>query len=102
MNRSKRLTANQIRAVRAYPDAGPESVPRRNQGQIVVVGYRCTPEYIYERIFDQSDRSVEIIAYLHPAHECAFEPWDDAPATGRRVGTIFRGTLSDERALGSQ
>jgi hypothetical protein len=31
--------------------------PPRNQGQIVTVSYACTPEGVWERTYDASDRS---------------------------------------------
>ncbi len=69
-----RLTKNQQAALRCLPEAGRFDVPPRNQGQIVLVSYACSADYIYERAYDQSDRTVTITAYQHPRHECDFYP----------------------------
>jgi len=79
-------------------DAGRFTVPPRNQGQIVLVGYGCSADYIYERSLDQSDLTVSITAYSHPmdADEYSFQPHNSVPDLGRRVGTIYRGPIPGE------
>lgn len=91
-----RLTKNQQAALRCLSEAGRFGVPPRNQGQIVEVSYGCSPDYIYERSYDQSDRTVVITAYAHPRHECDFDPWNGEPETGRRVGVIYSGPAHSE------
>ena len=91
-----RLTDNQLAALACLGEAAAFSVPPEHQGQIVLVSYGCTPEYIYERRLDQSDRTVTITAYRHPADESAWDPWNRAPQRGRRVGVIFCGPEEDE------
>jgi hypothetical protein len=91
-----RLTENQQAALACLGEAGQFSVPPEHQGQIVLVSYGCAPQYIYERRLDQSDRTVTITAYRHPADESAWEPWNSTPKRGRRVGVIFRGREWDE------
>lgn len=85
-----RLTANQQAALRCYDDVKSFITPPENQGQIVGVSYGCSTDYIYERRYDKSDRTFTITAYAHPRQECDFEPWNKAPALGRRVGVILQ------------
>ena len=88
--KTKRLTPNQRDALAQYPDVDNWTVPPRCQGRIVVVSYGCSDDYIFGRIFDQSNHEVVVTAYRHhPKKE--FDPWNLEPPTGRRVGEIFRG-----------
>ena len=69
--------------------AGAFTVPPSCQGQIVEVSYACSPDYIFEKSFDKCDRSVTIEAYEHPDNDALFEPWNDIPETGARVGIVY-------------
>ncbi len=59
--------------------------PPENQGQIVLVSYGCDADYIYERSYDQSDRSTTIRVYDHAEEEGDFEPQNGVPSTGELV-----------------
>jgi hypothetical protein len=91
-----KLTRNQKIAVASYADTGRFNAPPEYQGQTVEVSYGCSPDYIYERRLDRSDRTLEIVAYQHPATTDEWEPWNRRPPLGRRVGVIYRGPASDE------
>lgn len=90
------LTKNQQAALRCYRDADRLYTPPARQGQSVLVSYGCSPDYIYERRYDQSDRTTIITAYSHPRYECDFDPWNGDPELGRRVGVIYSGPAGAE------
>lgn len=92
----KRLTKNQQAALRCYAESRSFHVPPKNQGQIVIHSYGCSTDYIYEHVLDQSDRTVTIRAYAHPAADEPWEPWNGEPSLGRVVGTIYSGPASSE------
>lgn len=80
------MTRDQKQALKGYKHVGKLDIPPQNQGQMVLVAYGCTDEYIYERRFDQSDGSVTIIAYAHPIRDDAWDPWNGVPRLGKRIG----------------
>jgi hypothetical protein len=62
--------------------------PPENQGQIVLVSYGCDEDYIYEKTYDQSDRSTVVRVYEHPETDCDWDPWNGAPSTGDLVARV--------------
>jgi hypothetical protein len=92
------MTKNQQIALTCYQDASHFFTPPEGQGQIVLISYGCTADYIYERSYDQSDRTVTVTAYRHPAADDGdWSPWNGRPALGRRIGLIYAGDKSGER-----
>jgi hypothetical protein len=67
------------------------TVPPQNQGQIVQVSYGCTPDYIFKRSLDKSDRTVIVRAYHHPDGDEEFEPWNDIPCVGKFISVVYYG-----------
>lgn len=63
-------------------------VPPESQGQIVEHAWACDADYIYERVFDRSDRTTMIVVWEHPADGSPFEPWNREPSTGDEVTRV--------------
>lgn len=59
--------------------------PPENQGQIVLVSYGCDGDYIYEHVYDQSDRSTTVRVYEHPENDEEWGPQNGAPNLGEQV-----------------
>lgn len=62
--------------------------PPENQGQIVLVSYGCDAEHIYERVFDQSDRTTTVNVYEHDDEDEDWSPWNAAPSLGEKIYTF--------------
>lgn len=62
--------------------------PPENQGQIVLVSYACDGDYIYERTYDQSDRTTIVCVYEHPDTDQDWEPQNSVPSTGDLVARV--------------
>lgn len=64
-------------------------VPPECGGQIVQMSYGADEQHIYCCRYDQSDQTVQIVAYQHSEHD--FDPWNGKPQVGKRVGIIYDG-----------
>jgi hypothetical protein len=89
------LDSDQRKALADLPNCRGFDTPPECAGQIVLSSYGETDCWIYERRYDQSDRTVAIWAYEHPDDD-ACEPWNRTPQLGETVGLIWSGKARHE------
>ena len=92
------LDSDQRKALADLPNCRGFDTPPECAGQIVLSSYGETDCWIYERRYDQSDRTVAIWAYEHPDDDDAdaCEPWNRTPQLGETVGLIWSGKARHE------